>query len=181
MAVRHPDDLADYVDGYLNPDQALRVERHLAGCDLCRQRVAAERALIERLRSVKLDAAHHQHLMNNLLSLAEPVRSAPVAPRPVHGLSIVPASAPPQYASARRSLGVAMVAVAGCVGATMVALHAPGVGATGVANVRLAPATNVTQMAPTLPGPTSLQRDPLSSASAASQDAIAVLNAAFPR
>lgn len=182
MACRHPNDLADYVDGALSPEQALHVERHMVACDTCRQQVAAERALIERLRAVKLDAAHHQHLMNNLLSLAEPVRAAAprAMPRPAHGPSIVPASAPPQYASARRSLGVAMVAVAGCVGATLVALHAPGVGGPGVAQVQFAPSSSVSRSSVGLPGTGQLERDPLPGPLAATQDALAALNAAFP-
>lgn len=179
MAVRHPDDLADYVDGYLSPSDELQVERHLVVCDQCREQVAAERALIQRLRTVRLDAAHHQHLMDNLLSLAEPARPPAAPVRGGHGPSLVPASAPPQYASARRSLGVAMVAVAGCVGATMVALHAPATGDSGVANVQFAPASTISRSSVTLPGTSSLQREPLT-ATATSQDALAALNAAFP-
>ena len=148
---RHPVDLADYVDGLLSPEQELRVEQHLVVCEGCRAQVAADRALIERLRSVRLDAAHHQQLMSNLLSLADP--AAPMTTsRGSSGVSVLSASAPPQYASARRSVGLAMVAVAGCVGASLVALHGPTSVQPGGASVRLQTPAVLVRQAASLPG-----------------------------
>lgn len=173
---RHPQDLADYVDGLLSPQEELRIEQHLVACDGCRAQVDAERALIERLRSVRLDAAHHQQLMSNLLSLADP--AAPMTTsRGSSGVSVLPASAPPQYASARRSVGLAMVAVAGCVGASLVALHGPTSVQPGGASVHLETPAVLVRQAANLPGAdpegTSLSPTPVK--------ASAVLNVGFPR
>lgn len=173
---RHPQELADYVDGLLTADQELRIEQHLVACDGCRAQVDAERALIERLRSVRLDAAHHQQLMSNLLSLADP--AAPMTTsRGASGVSVLSASAPPQYASARRSVGLAMVAVAGCVGASLVALHGPASVQPGGASVHLeSPAVLVRQSA-SLPG----ADQEAATVAPTSLKASAVLNVGFPR
>ncbi|MFC6713044.1 anti-sigma factor family protein [Branchiibius cervicis] len=173
---RHPQDLADYVDGLLTADQELRIEQHLVACDGCRAQVDAERALIQRLRSVRLDAAHHQQLMSNLLSLADP--AAPMTTsRGSSGVSVLSASAPPQYTSARRSVGLAMVAVAGCVGASLVALHGPTSVQPGGASVRLETPAVLVQQA-NLPG---ADAEATRTLTPAPLKATAVLNVDFPR
>ncbi|MDF8265001.1 anti-sigma factor family protein [Luteipulveratus flavus] len=119
----------DYVDGLLGVEQTLRVEQHLLVCTMCRAQVEQHRALTESLRSFRPDPRRQQDLMAGLLGLAEqqpsaePVR-APAPPRRVP--TLVTADAPPQYESVRQHpLLLALVAVAGCVGVTLVAVSLP--------------------------------------------------------
>lgn len=130
--------VADYVDGMLSAQDEYRADIHLTVCEHCRYAVQQERAIIEQLRTVSFDSGGHQQLMAGLLSLAstgpegplgESASSTtsrrPAAPRP--SPAVVMCSAPPQYQSARKSMGLALFAVAGCVGVALVASTATGV------------------------------------------------------
>lgn len=129
--------VADYVDGMLSADDEYRADIHLTVCEHCRYAVQQERAIIAQLRTVSFDSGGHQQLMAGLLSLASTGpdaprdgsetagrrTAAPARPSP----AVVMCSAPPQYQSARKSMGFALFAVAGCVGVALVASTATGV------------------------------------------------------
>lgn len=128
--------VADYVDGMLSADDEYRADIHLTVCEHCRYAVQQERAIIEQLRTVSFDSGGHQQLMAGLLSLASAGPDAPVNGSETAGRRVAPTrpspavvmcSAPPQYQSARRSMGFALFAVAGCVGVALVASTATGV------------------------------------------------------
>ncbi len=127
--IHETDVLGDYVDGMLGATAACEVERHLTVCLHCRSVVQQERELIERMRSFSLGVRAQDDLTAALLRLAQEVqRDQPtVVPIRRPGPATVAASAPPQYASARRSMACAVAAVAGCVGAALVAVQVPSV------------------------------------------------------
>lgn len=118
------DVLTDYVDGMLDAAQTCAVERHISVCLHCCAFVREQREVIERMRSFTLGSQGQHDLAASLLSLAHEVRAESVAFRP-HGPATLATSAPAQYASARRSVACAVFAVAGCVGAALVAVQVP--------------------------------------------------------
>lgn len=118
------DVLADYLDGMLDPVQTCAVERHLAICQHCCAFVREQRDVINRLRSFSLGSQGQHDLAAGLMNLAHEVQSECVPFRP-HGPATLAVSAPAQYTSARRSVAFAVVAVAGCVGAALVAVQVP--------------------------------------------------------
>lgn len=128
--------VADYVDGMLSAADEYRADLHLTVCQHCQYAVQQERAIIEQLRTVSFDTGGHQQLMAGLLSLASTAPDAPsggsrTTQRPMAPQRSAPAvvmcSAPPQYQSARKSMALALFAVAGCVGVALVASTATGV------------------------------------------------------
>ena len=115
----------DYVDGLLSADQTLRVEQHLLVCTMCRAQVEQQRALVESLRSFRPDPRRQQDLMAGLLGLADEA-PIPRAPAPRRTPSLVTCDAPPQYESVRQHpVLLALVAVAGCVGVSLVVVSMP--------------------------------------------------------
>lgn len=125
MRDRHDTDvLCDYVDDMLDPARTCAVERHLSVCLHCRAFVQEQRDVIARMRSFTLGHQGQHDLAAGLMHLAQEVRAecAPIRP---HGPATLAASAPAQYASARRSVACAVFAVAGCVGAALVAVQVP--------------------------------------------------------
>lgn len=123
------DVLTDYVDGMLDPAQTCAVERHLSVCLHCCAFVREQREVIARMRSFTLGSQGQHDLAASLLSLAQEVR-AEVEPVRPNGPATLTASAPAQYASARRSVAFAVFAAAGCFGAALVAVQVPA-GASG--------------------------------------------------
>ncbi|UIJ34746.1 anti-sigma factor [Allobranchiibius sp. GilTou73] len=123
------DVLSDYVDGMLDPERTCGVERHLSVCLHCRAFVQEQREVIARMRSFTLGHQGQHDLAAGLMHMAREAHRecAPIRPQGPATLAI---SAPAQYASARRSVACAMFAVAGCVGAALVAVQVP-VGTTG--------------------------------------------------
>lgn len=127
--------VADYVDGLLSAREEHCADIHLTVCEHCRYAVQQERAIIEQLRTVSFDSGGHQQLMAGLLSLASTDGEAPLggsATARRHAVArpapaVVTCSAPPQYQSARKSMALALCAVAGCVGVALVASTATGV------------------------------------------------------
>lgn len=127
---RHDQDvLSDYVDGMLDTARTCAVERHLAVCLHCRAFVQEQREVIARMRSFTLGHQGQHDLAAGLMHLAQEMsrECAPIRP---HGPATLATTAPAQYASARRSVACAVFAVAGCVGAALVAVQVP-VGSTG--------------------------------------------------
>ncbi len=121
--------LGDYVDNMLDVKQACEVERHLAVCQHCRASVDEQRELIARLRSFSLGHQGEHDLVAGLMSLAQQAHSEVVPIRP-HGPAMLQVGAPAQYTSARRSVACAVFAVAGCLGAALVAVQVPAPGTT---------------------------------------------------
>lgn len=118
------DEVADYVDGLLSRARAEAFERHLVVCQHCAGDVAEQRELVARMRAVAVDSSRRDSLIAGLLDLGE----LPTEPSPVRhpsGPMTVTCGAPPQYVSARRSVGLAAVAVAGCAGIALMAAHIP--------------------------------------------------------
>ncbi|AKU17641.1 anti-sigma factor family protein [Luteipulveratus mongoliensis] len=113
----------DYVDGLLDADQTLWVERHLLVCSMCCWQVEQERALVQSLRAFRPDPSRQQDLVAGLLGLAEHTPMPPVAPRRTP--TLVTWDAPPQYQSVRHPVLCALVAVAGCVGVALVVANVP--------------------------------------------------------
>ncbi|WP_197274985.1 anti-sigma factor family protein [Luteipulveratus halotolerans] len=115
----------DYVDGLLDAERTLRVERHLLVCTMCRAQVEQERRLVESLRAFRPDPRRQQDLMAGLLGLADEA-PIPPAPAPRRTPSLVMCDAPPQYESVRQHpMLLALVAVAGCVGVSLVVVSLP--------------------------------------------------------
>ncbi|MDQ2853094.1 zf-HC2 domain-containing protein [Dermatophilaceae bacterium Sec6.4] len=121
--------LGDYVDNMLDVRGAGEVERHLAVCQHCRAYVDEQRELIRRLRHFSLGPQGEHDLVAGLMSLAQQVHEQ-AQPIRRHGPATLHAGAPAQYTSARRSVACAIFAVAGCVGATLVAVQVPVSGVT---------------------------------------------------
>ena len=128
---RHDTDvLSDYVDQMLDASHTCEVERHLSVCLHCRAFVQEQRDVIARMRSFTLGHQGQHDLAAGLMHLAQEVQRecAPIRPQ---GPATLATSAPAQYTSARRSVACAVFAVAGCVGAALVAVQVP-VGPGGV-------------------------------------------------
>lgn len=123
------DVLADYVDGMLDAARTHEVERHLCVCLHCRAFVQEQHDVVARMRHFSLGDQGQHDLTAGLMHLAQEVGLERAAFRP-QGPATLAASAPAQYASARRSVACAVFAVAGCVGAALVAVQVP-VGTTG--------------------------------------------------
>lgn len=116
--------LVDYVDGMLSRSESTTLERHLVACQGCRSTIADERELIERMRGVPVAPARESDFMAGLISLGD----LPTEPMPVrrgNAPATLPSHAPAQYVSARKPVGIAALAVAGCIGAAVVAIHVP--------------------------------------------------------
>lgn len=127
MTCPQHDLLVDYVDGVLTRDESSALERHLVACQGCRSQIAAERELIERMRGVPVTPARGSDFMAGLISLGD----LPTEPMPIRRRSqgnapaTLPSHAPAQYVSARKPVGIAALAVVGCIGAAVVAIHVP--------------------------------------------------------
>lgn len=118
--------LEEYVDGSLPECAKHLAARHIVACSTCREDVAMERAIVERLRSLSLDPARYANLVAGLLAVEPPVHGVQVdAPRPSSVVMISP-DAPPQYSRRRRSQLLAVAALAvGCVAVMGVTSVAP--------------------------------------------------------
>lgn len=123
------DVLGEYVDNMLDVDEAGEVERHLAVCQHCRASVDEQRELVVRLRSFSLGHQGQHDLVAGLMGLAQQAHSQVVPIRP-SGPAMLHVGAPAQYTSARRSVACAVFAVAGCLGAALVAVQVPTPGTT---------------------------------------------------
>ena len=121
------DVLVDYVDAVLDAKTATVLERHLVACQCCRSKVAAERDLIERMRGVPANAPRgDSDFMAGLLSLGDlPTQPMPARRSSSKSPATIPCHAPAQYVSARKPIGIAALAVVGCISAAVVAIHAP--------------------------------------------------------
>lgn len=118
------DVLIDYVDGALPPAGSAALERHLVACQVCRMAVGDERELIQRMRGVPMAPARGSDFMAGLLSVGD----LPTEPLPIRrqAPATLSSHAPAQYVSARKPIGVAALAVVGCISAAVVAIHVPG-------------------------------------------------------
>ncbi|REF31966.1 anti-sigma factor family protein [Calidifontibacter indicus] len=126
MTCPQQDLLVDYVDGVLSRDASTALERHLVACQGCRAQVAAERELIERMRGVPAAPGHGSDFMAGLLSLGDlPTEPMPVRRAHTNAPATLSSHAPAQYVSARKPVGIAALAVVGCIGAAVVAIHVP--------------------------------------------------------
>lgn len=118
--------IVDYVDGMLDRETCAALERHQIACQSCRTTVAAERALIERMRGVPTAPGRNSDFMAGLLSLGDaPTQPMPIARAARKAPATLPSHAPAQYVSARKPVGMAALAVAGCLSAAVVAIHVP--------------------------------------------------------
>lgn len=127
--VHGSDVLGDYVDNMLGAKESCEVERHLAVCQHCRASVDEQRELIARLRSFSLGHQGQHDLVAGLMGLAAQAHSEVVPIRP-RGPAMLQVGAPAQYTSARRSVACVVFAVAGCLGAALVAVQVPAPGTT---------------------------------------------------
>lgn len=141
------DVLTDYVDGMLDPAQTCAVERHISVCLHCCAFVREQREVIARMRCFTLGRQGQHDLAASLLNLAHEVRAQEAPFRP-HGPATLAASAPAQYASARRSVACAVFAVAGCLGAALVAVQVPAGASGGPASPAQRDGTSVVRQVP---------------------------------
>lgn len=119
------DQLVDYVDGALPSSQVSLLERHVVACQGCRLAIAAERDLLERMRDLPTQPMAQGDFMAGLMSLAGPDSSTISRPVPQKVPATLSCHAPAQYVSARRSVGFAALAVAGCLSVAVVAANVP--------------------------------------------------------
>ncbi|MBC9956044.1 anti-sigma factor [Yimella sp. cx-51] len=133
MTCPEHDLLVDYADGLLTAKEREPFERHLIACQCCRMEVAAERELLGRLRGAPSAPARESDFMAGLLSLSD----LPTEPMPVRrpnrtggSVATLNSHAPAQYVSARKPVGIAALAVVGCLSAAVVAIHVPAPDAT---------------------------------------------------
>ncbi len=116
--------IVDYVDAVLPPSQITLLERHVIACQSCRLEIAAERDLIERMRDLPTQPIARSDFMAGLMSVA-PEPTTISRPIPTKAPATLSCHAPAQYVSARRSLGFAALAVAGCLSVAVVAANVP--------------------------------------------------------
>ncbi len=85
----------EYCEGSLSPEQCAETDEHLGGCEICRSVLAEHRALAEALREGFLDTTQHltfnqqarERIVTTLLSLKTPSR-APETAAPAQGMPV---------------------------------------------------------------------------------------------
>ena len=114
-----------YVDGQLDETSSHRAALHLVGCEMCRQAVEAERAIVVQVRRVPLDPGRHARLVAGLVALDTrgSETDAPRSAAPAHptgkgdGVHLVAPDAPAQYSRSSRRPVIGVVALAAACGA----------------------------------------------------------------